>query len=280
MLLLFFQVLENHNFRTTTQVFKDECFRLGYDELLTDHKGSNTSNPKIILENFSNTQPYRIIVENFCKTKQESSKPNLDYNLPNIPINSNPDITITECTPTKGNSVSDNSAQTNFSDNTVNENFVSQQFNHFRSKTSTPETAVLSDYSVLKRRFSNLQIEHQKLMGKLFEFTIKKTLNWTKIFLDVVTELTFALQTSIKGQIDETKIILNNCERMYPELFCKKPLTKSSEIVIVKTITTQETEKIVREVEPNNKPIHNGKQKLYIIFKIIIKFIHKIINMI
>lgn len=242
-------------------MFKDECLRLGYNELFTNDKGSNTSNPKIILENFSNTQSYRIIVENFSKTQKESSRTNIDYDIPNISINCNPDITITECTPTKESSVSDNAAQTNFSDNAINENFVSQQSDNFNSKTSTPETAVINDYSVLKRRFSNLQIEHQKLMGKLIKFIKKKDvlIKPNFFFLDVVTELTFALQTSIKGQIDETRIILNNCERMYPELFCKKSLPKSSEIVIVNTITTQETEQIIREIKPNNEPIHNGK---------------------
>ncbi|GLV31196.1 hypothetical protein CBL_12271 [Carabus blaptoides fortunei] len=67
------------------------------------------------------------------------------------------------------------------------------------------------DYDILRNKFSTLQIEHQKLM-------------------DVVTELTFALQTSINGQIEDTHIILNNCEKIYPELFCKQAKNSTSGI--------------------------------------------------
>ncbi|KAF2896280.1 hypothetical protein ILUMI_09894 [Ignelater luminosus] len=54
----------------------------------------------------------------------------------------------------------------------------------------------------LKKKFRQLQMEHQKLMG-------------------VTTELTTALQTHILGQSENLNSMLNNCRNIYPDLFRK-----------------------------------------------------------
>ncbi|CAG2063949.1 unnamed protein product, partial [Timema podura] len=61
-------------------------------------------------------------------------------------------------------------------------------------------TEVHRSYHELKRRFHRLNKDHHNLIG-------------------ITTELTSALESSVQGQAVDLKTTLNNCTRIFPELF-------------------------------------------------------------